>query len=62
MVNGVFCVKKKMPKNCLTIIDALSDKERLKEMGEHGQLYVQATYRWEKVVDKMCNAMKTYKD
>lgn len=46
----------------ITIIDALSDKERLKEMGEHGQLYVQATYRWEKVVDKMCNAMKTYKD
>lgn len=44
-----------------TIIEALSDKQRLKAMGEQGQRYVKDTYRWEKVVDKMCNAMKNYK-
>ena len=43
------------------IIDAMSDKARLKVMGELGQQYVKDTFRWEKVVDKMCSAMKNYK-
>ena len=43
------------------IIDAMSDKARLKVMGELGQQYVKDTFRWEKVVDRMCSAMKNYK-
>ena len=44
------------------IVDAMSDKARLKMMGELGQQYVKNTFRWEKVVDKMYSAMKNYKE
>lgn len=41
-----------------TIVDALSDKKRLKEMGEEGQRYVLDTFKWNIVCDKMLNMMK----
>lgn len=41
-----------------TIIDALSDKERLKKMGELGQDFVIKHYTWEKAVNKMLNYIK----
>jgi len=55
------CEQEEVTELATVIIEALSDRQRLKVMGEQGQLYVKDTYRWEKVVDKMCNAMKTYK-
>lgn len=35
------------------ILKALSDKAKLKRMGEEGQLFVRSKYCWDKVVDKM---------
>ena len=40
------------------IIEALSDKNRLKAMGEAGQEFVQERYTWNKVTDEMIKAMK----
>ncbi len=40
------------------VLEALSDKKRLKEMGEKGQKFVVDNYKWEKVVDDMCNYMQ----
>lgn len=41
-----------------TIIEALSDKDRLREMGEKGQKFVIENYDWDKVVDNMIRIMK----
>ena len=40
------------------IIEALSDKKRLKAMGEAGQQFIEERYTWGKVIDKMVEAMK----
>ena len=40
------------------IIHALSDKNRLKSMGEAGQRFVEERYTWNKVIDEMIKAMK----
>ena len=40
------------------IIDALSDIERLKEMGEAGQKFVIKNYTWEIAVKKMLDYIK----
>ena len=39
------------------IIEALSDKERLKRMGEEGQQFVMKTFTWEVVCQKMLDSM-----
>lgn len=39
------------------IIEALSDKNKLKEMGETGQQYVKERYTWNKVIDNMIEMM-----
>lgn len=36
------------------VIEALSDKERLKTMGIEGQQFVKENYNWEKTVSEMC--------
>lgn len=41
-----------------TITEALSDKDRLREMGEKGQKFVIENYDWDKVVDNMIRIMK----
>ncbi len=40
------------------IVEALSDKNRLKAMGETGQRFVEERYTWNKVIDEMIKAMK----
>lgn len=40
------------------VIKALSDKNRLKEMGEKGQDFVIRNYRWEKTVFDICRIME----
>ena len=40
------------------IIEALSDKNRLKAMGEAGQEFVEERYTWKKVIDEMIKEMK----
>jgi glycosyltransferase involved in cell wall biosynthesis len=40
------------------IIEALSDKSRLKVMGEAGQKFVEKRYTWNKVIDEMIKVMK----
>lgn len=57
---GFLCEQEDAKELAETIIKALSDKKRLKVMGEQGQHYVTETYRWEKVIDKMYNAMNCY--
>lgn len=39
------------------IIEALSDKNRLKTMGEAGQKFVEDRYTWDKVIEKMTKVM-----
>lgn len=39
---------------------ALSDKKKLALMGEKGQQFVMANYKWEKTVESMINLMKYY--
>lgn len=41
-----------------TVIDALSDKARLKAMGEKGQKFVLDNYSWDKTVAEMCKVME----
>lgn len=43
-----------------TIIEALSDKRRLREMGKRGQAFVIENYNWEKTVYEMCKAMEEH--
>ena len=43
-----------------TIIEALSDKRRLREMGKRGQAFVIENYKWEKTVYEMCKAMEEH--
>ena len=40
------------------IVEALSDKNRLKAMGEAGQRFVEERYTWNKVIDEMIKGMK----
>lgn len=40
------------------VIEALSDKERLKTMGIEGQQFVKENYNWEKTVSEMCKIME----
>lgn len=40
------------------IIEALSDKERLKKMGIEGQRFVKENYSWKKTVSEMCKIME----
>ncbi len=40
------------------VIEALSDKERLKKMGIKGQEFVIKNYNWEKTVSAMCRIME----
>lgn len=40
------------------IVEALSDKHRLKAMGEAGQRFVEERYTWNKVIDEMVKEMK----
>ena len=42
--------------------EALSNKERLREMGIKGQQFVMERYRWELVVDKMVQTMEQFVD
>ena len=44
-----------------TICDALSNPERLRIMGEQGQLYVQEHFVWSNTVDKIVKIMKNTK-
>lgn len=44
-----------------TICDALSNPERLRIMGEQGQLYVQEHFVWSNTVDKIVKIMKSTK-
>ena len=40
-----------------TILNALSDPERLKQMGENGQIFVRGRYNWDIVLEKMKKIM-----
>jgi glycosyltransferase involved in cell wall biosynthesis len=40
------------------IIEALSNKDRLKAMGNVGQQFVEERYTWDKVIDKMVDVIK----
>ena len=40
------------------ILEALSDKAKLKVMGEEGQLFVKSKYSWDRVVEKMLTLME----
>lgn len=40
------------------VIEALSDKVRLEEMGIKGQRFVMNNYKWEKTISEMCNIME----
>lgn len=42
-----------------TIIDAFSDEERLRKMGENGQKFVRSKYNWDMVVDDMIKHMES---
>lgn len=54
-----FMAKNEDPNEIAIVIDdALSDKNRLKEMGIKGQQFVMERYRWEIVVEKMLTEMK----
>ncbi len=54
-----FMAQNEDPQELAAVIDqALSDKKRLQEMGIKGQHFVLERYRWELVVDKMCNTIK----
>ncbi len=52
------CETESVKELATTVLDALSNKSRLKAMGEKGQQFVLDNYRWEQVVDRMCNEMK----
>ncbi len=43
----------------MTIIDAFSNEDRLKQMGEKGQRFVQSKYNWDMVVEKMIKYMES---
>ena len=54
-----FMAEDENPEEIANVIeDALSDKERLKQMGLKGQQFVMEHYRWEIVVEKMVNEMR----
>jgi glycosyltransferase involved in cell wall biosynthesis len=54
-----FLVENEDPIELATVIDeALSDKNRLKEMGIKGQKFVIEKYKWDIVVDKMIQAIR----
>lgn len=55
---GFICQNDNPQELANTIIEALSDKERLRIMGEKGQKFVIDNYDWNKVVDNMIRIMK----
>ncbi len=55
-----FIVQNEDPDELAKVIEkALSDKDKLKDMGIKGQQFVQERFRWELVADKMYNKMKS---
>ncbi len=55
---GFVCAEESAEAVASTIIDALSDKERLCEMGKRGQEFVMRNYNWTTVVEKILKILK----